>query len=47
MGQGYLVLTSSKAFYIQHSSRKPIAHWTARSVVESLLETSVKAKDRK
>lgn len=47
MGQGYLVLTGSNAFYIQHSSRKPVAHWTARSVVESLLETAVKAKDRK
>jgi len=46
MGQGYLVLTSSNAFYIQHSSRRPIAHWTARNVVESLLETAEKAKNR-
>ena len=47
MGQGYLVLTSSSAFYIQHSSRRPIAHWTARNVVESLLETATKTTNRK
>ena len=47
MGQGYLVLTSSSAFYIQHSSRRPIAHWTARNVVESLLETATKTTKEK
>jgi len=45
MGQGFLVLTDSSAIYVQHSSRKPIAHWLARGVVETLLK-SVQSKSK-
>ena len=38
MGQGYSLVMRENAYYIQHTSTRPISHWTAKLIVDELLK---------
>jgi|688.fasta_scaffold369218_2 hypothetical protein len=37
MGQGYSLVMRENAYYVQHTSTRPISQWTAKSIVDRLL----------